>query len=186
MTSRFQPYILLYIILAFCVASSKHLLIYNEETLVCICFFSFIYVIKHYFGDTIAASIQERATSIHDQLKQSYVAQIQQESATREELKKILPISQALNKLSSRFFQSNSSRKKTVVSDLKQQIDLQLYKMYTFLYKEKQSFPQKLQKVIHDNVLISIQQSLKHRKKGRKTTNFLQDAKKKLRAASSK
>lgn len=183
MTSRFKPYILLYIILAFCVASSKHLLIYNEETLVCICFFSFIYVIKHYFGDTIAASIQERATSIHDQLKQSYVAQIEQDTATKEELTKILPVSQVLGKLSSGLLESNSSGKEVVASGLKQQIDLQLYKMYTFLYKEKQAFPQKLQKKIHDNVLLSIQQSLKHRKKGKKATNFLQDAKNKLRTA---
>nr|NP_042255.1 hypothetical protein [Prototheca wickerhamii]AAD12643.1 unknown [Prototheca wickerhamii] len=179
MKPLFQPYILLYIVLAFCVASSKHILIYNEETLVLICFFGFIFAIKHSFGNTITESIQERGDTIHDELKQSYVTQISQDLAIREQYQQIIPVSHVLDVLSTSLIEQSKATQKGAQSSLKQQIDFQIYKMYTHLYKLQQSFPQKLQKKIHDNVLLNIQQSLAL---SQKPINSIKNAKKKLKA----
>ena len=59
----------LFAFLAFCVLSSKHILIYNEETLVAISFFAFIFFVFHYFGDTIKDSLSERSQLIQQELQ---------------------------------------------------------------------------------------------------------------------
>ncbi|KAL6766020.1 hypothetical protein ACKKBG_M90090 (mitochondrion) [Auxenochlorella protothecoides x Auxenochlorella symbiontica] len=179
MKSLSKPYILLYIVLAFCVASSKHILIYNEETLVLICFFGFIFAIKHYFGDTLTASIQERGDTIHDELNQSYITQIHQDLSIRDQYKQIIPVSQVLSVFSASLVEQSESTQKLAEYSLKHQIDSQISKMYTHLYKLQQSFPQKLQKKIHDNVLPNIQQSLALNKK---PIDFIKNSKNKLKA----
>nr|QOZ41728.1 Atp4 [Prototheca wickerhamii] len=182
MTTSFKlninPYVLLYITLAFIVASSKHLIIYNEETLVVICFFGFIYSIKHYFGDTLTASIQERGDAIHEQLEQSYVLQIEQDLAIRQYYQQIIPVSRVLDVLSTSLVEQAGSTQKLAESGLRQQVDYQVYKMYTFLYKLQQSFPQKLQQKIQENVLANIQESLAASKN---PIDSIKDAKLKLK-----
>nr|YP_009094937.1 ATP synthase F0 subunit beta [Chlorella variabilis]AIU38980.1 ATP synthase F0 subunit beta [Chlorella variabilis]AJP09439.1 ATP synthase F0 subunit beta [Chlorella variabilis]AST08868.1 ATP synthase F0 subunit beta [Chlorella sp. ATCC 30562] len=59
----------LFIFLAFSVLSSKNILIYNEETLVALSFFCFIFFILHYFGNTIKESLNERSQVIRDELQ---------------------------------------------------------------------------------------------------------------------
>ena len=48
---KLRPYIFAF--LAFCVLSSKHIIIYNEEILVAITFFAFVYFVYRYFGQTM-------------------------------------------------------------------------------------------------------------------------------------
>lgn len=64
---KFRLYVFLF--LAFSVLSSKHILIYNEETLVTLSFFSFIFFIAHYFGNTIQESLSERSVLIQQELQ---------------------------------------------------------------------------------------------------------------------
>jgi F0F1-type ATP synthase membrane subunit b/b' len=66
----FQPTFRFYVLafLAFCVASSKHIIIYNEETLVACSFFLFVFFVARSFGDTITASLQERGHLIQQEL----------------------------------------------------------------------------------------------------------------------
>jgi hypothetical protein len=59
----------LFIFLAFAVLSSKNILIYNEETLVALSFFCFIYFVLHYFGTTIQNSLNERSQVIREELQ---------------------------------------------------------------------------------------------------------------------
>jgi hypothetical protein len=54
--------------LIFCVVSSKHLVIYNEETLVALSFFLFVIFVAQYFGETISESLQERSQVIQHEL----------------------------------------------------------------------------------------------------------------------
>lgn len=59
----------LFIFLAFAVLSSKNILIYNEETLVALSFFCFIFFVLHYFGNTIKESLNERSLVIREELQ---------------------------------------------------------------------------------------------------------------------
>jgi len=59
----------LFAFLAFCVLSSKHIIIYNEETLVALSFFLFVYFVSNYFGNTITDSFHERSQVIQQELQ---------------------------------------------------------------------------------------------------------------------
>lgn len=59
----------LFSFLAFCVLSSKHVFIYNEETLVAASFFLFVVFTIKYFGATISGSLDERSALIQQELE---------------------------------------------------------------------------------------------------------------------
>lgn len=59
----------LFIFLAFAVLSSKNILIYNEETLVALSFFAFVFFVLHYFGNTITDSLNERSQIIREEFQ---------------------------------------------------------------------------------------------------------------------
>jgi hypothetical protein len=88
----------LYIIafLSFCVLSSKHILIYNEETLVALSFFCFLFFVYRYFGNSIKDSLNERSQSIQFELqnfvilKQSSLQELLQEHQKVSELVKAM------------------------------------------------------------------------------------------------
>jgi hypothetical protein len=60
--------------LLWCVLSSKHILIYNEETLVALSFFLFVYLTYKYAGDSIGASMDSRGQEIATELEQFLVS----------------------------------------------------------------------------------------------------------------
>ena len=64
---KLRPYIFGF--LAFCVLSSKHIIIYNEEILVALTFFAFVYFVYRYFGQTIQESLDERSQGIQQELE---------------------------------------------------------------------------------------------------------------------
>jgi hypothetical protein len=55
--------------LAFCVLSSKNIFIYNEETLVALSFFLFLFFVFRYFGNTVKDSLDERSQIIQHELQ---------------------------------------------------------------------------------------------------------------------
>lgn len=63
--------------LLWCVCSSKHILIYNEETLVALSFFLFVYLVYTYAGDSIGASMDSRGHDIAQEMEQSLVTREQ-------------------------------------------------------------------------------------------------------------
>ena len=64
---KIRPYIFGFLIL--CVFTSKNIIIYNEETLVALSFFAFIFFVFRYFGDTIKQSLDERSGTIKYELQ---------------------------------------------------------------------------------------------------------------------
>ena len=64
---KLTPYIIGF--LAFCVVSSKHIIIYNEEILVALSFLLFVIFVSYYFGNTIKESLDERSTAIQSELQ---------------------------------------------------------------------------------------------------------------------
>lgn len=57
------------VFLLWCVLSSKHILIYNEETLVALSFFLFVYLTHKYAGDAIGESLDSRGQEIAQELQ---------------------------------------------------------------------------------------------------------------------
>lgn len=55
--------------LLWCVLSSKHILIYNEETLVALSFFLFVYLVYRYAGDSIGESLDSRGLEVAQELQ---------------------------------------------------------------------------------------------------------------------
>lgn len=64
---RIRPYIFAF--LAFCVLSSKHIIIYNEETLVALSFLLFVWFVFKYFSSNITESLDERGVNIKAELQ---------------------------------------------------------------------------------------------------------------------
>jgi hypothetical protein len=58
-------------LLIFFVLSSKHIIIYNEETLVVLCFFGFIATCQMMFSESIQSSLNERSNAIQLELVNS-------------------------------------------------------------------------------------------------------------------
>lgn len=68
---KLRPY--LFAFLAFCVLSSKHIIIYNEELLVAVSFVAFVLFSLHYFGNTIKESLDERRDGIKAELERFFL-----------------------------------------------------------------------------------------------------------------
>ena len=64
---KLAPYI--FVFLFFCVISSKHIIIYNEEILVALSFLFFVIFVSYYFQNTIKESLDERTLSIRSELQ---------------------------------------------------------------------------------------------------------------------
>lgn len=64
---KYKSYIIAF--LAFCVLSSKNIIIYNEEILVGLSFLAFIIFIIHYYGNVIQESLNERSIIIKSELQ---------------------------------------------------------------------------------------------------------------------
>jgi len=58
-------------LLAYFVLSSKHLIIYNEETLVLFSFIGFVLLSLHMMGESIENSLNERSLAISQELENS-------------------------------------------------------------------------------------------------------------------
>lgn len=65
---KLRIYIILF--LSFFVLSSKNILIFNEETLVALSFFCFLFFVNRYFGNSIRDSFNERSQSIQSRLEE--------------------------------------------------------------------------------------------------------------------
>lgn len=61
------PYIFAFLV--FCVVSSKHIVIYNEEILVALSFLFFVIFVSYYFGNNIKQSLDERSSAIQSELQ---------------------------------------------------------------------------------------------------------------------
>jgi hypothetical protein len=94
---KLRPYILA--LLTFCVLSSKHIIIYNEEILVALTFFAFIYFVYAYFGQTIQESLDERSQSIQQELESFFLVKKAALEEVIEEHGKVRALPQALQSL---------------------------------------------------------------------------------------
>lgn len=94
---KIAPYIFAF--LAFCVVSSKHIIIYNEEILVALSFLFFVIFVSFYFGNNIKESLDERSISIESELQNFLTLKKDCLNELFKEYKKAAACKQILQKL---------------------------------------------------------------------------------------
>lgn len=76
------------IFLALCVAMTKCIVVFNEETLVALTFVLFLDFSLFYFSETVQESLDERGTQIQREMERSYVQRKEVLTQSIDELKK--------------------------------------------------------------------------------------------------
>lgn len=168
---KIRPYIFGFLI--FCVFSSKNIIIYNEETLVALSFFAFIFFVFRYFGDTIKQSLDERSQTIKVELQNFLSLKADSLKQLYKEHQKVTALTNTLNTV-----------KVFTVSELKKQSNLgkgglnkvfsdQVKQKLNTLSSSKMSLYQELQQHIAQNVLSAVLVKISSLKKAGKTNNLL-------------
>ena len=168
---KIRPYIFGFLV--FCVFSSKNIIIYNEETLVALSFFAFIFFVFRYFGDTIKQSLDERSDGIKVEL-QNFL------HLKAESLKQLYKEHQKVTTLTNTFY----TVKQFTVSQLKQTTSLgktglnkvlkdQIKQKLNTLSSDKVSLYQELQQLIAVNILSAVLVKISLLKKEGKKNSLL-------------
>ena len=168
---KIRPYIFGFLV--FCVFSSKNIIIYNEETLVALSFFAFIFFVFRYFGDTIKQSLDERSQTIKVELQNFLSLKADSLKQLYKEHQKVTALTNTLNTI-----------KVFTVSELKKQSNLgkgglnkvfsdQVKQKLNTLSSSKMSLYQELQQHIAQNVLSAVLVKISSLKKAGKTNNLL-------------
>jgi phosphopantetheine adenylyltransferase len=142
--------------LAFCVFSSKNIIIYNEETLVALSFFSFILFVSRYFGTTIKESLNERSELIQHELQNFLNIKEQSFTELLIEHKKVSAIVNTLKGLNvftnTELVSLKINNQKALKNVFIEQIETKL-KTLAF---SKLMLQQKLQFLLSENVLLNV------------------------------
>nr|YP_008802543.1 ATP synthase F0 subunit beta [Monomastix sp. OKE-1]AGZ90196.1 ATP synthase F0 subunit beta [Monomastix sp. OKE-1] len=135
----FQPDNRLFVrlgILAFLTLSSKHIFIYNEETLILICFIAFIFTCQKMLGESITQSLNERSQLIAQELQNFYNLKEQLVLELIEEHQKQLSIHSFIKKIGqfslTEVKHVSLQKKKALQSLLKDQIEHKLNTLMSF------------------------------------------------------
>lgn len=161
--------------LAFCVLSSKNIIIYNEETLVALSFLAFVFFCFKYFGNTVKESLNERSDTIKLELqnflnlKQDALIQLKEEHQRISHLKQILPLLGGFTeKQLSLGGEHGGIENSGTGNDLNQIFCNQITQKLSVLASSKNKLQQDLQQLIAKNiealVLIKLERIKKHKK----------------------
>ncbi len=142
--------------LAFCVLSSKHIIIYNEETLVALSFFCFIFFVSRYFGTTITEALNERSNIIQQELQNFLNIKETSFKELLQEHNKVSGLVKALKALNgfttSELITLNANSQKALKNVFIDQIQLKL-KTLAF---SKLMLQQKLQYLLSESILSNV------------------------------
>ena len=168
---KIRPYIFGFLL--FCVFTSKNIIIYNEETLVALSFFAFIFFVFRYFGDTIKQFFDERSEGIKVELQNFYNLKAESLKQLYKEHQKVASLTNTLNTV-----------KQFTISDLKQAANLgktslnqvlknQIKQKLNTLCSGKVSLYQELQQLIAVNILSAVLVKISVLKKKGKNNSLL-------------
>jgi hypothetical protein len=142
--------------LAFCVLSSKNIIIYNEETLVALSFLCFIFFVSRYFGTTIKDSLNERSQVIQQELQNFLNIKENSFKELLSEHQKVSGLVQALKTLSifttNELLTLNSNSQKALKNVFIDQIQM---KLKTLVFS-KLMLQQKLQYLLSESILANV------------------------------
>jgi hypothetical protein len=166
---QIRPYVFAF--LAFCVLSSKHIIIYNEETLVALSFLAFVIFSFHYFGNTIKESLNERSESIKIELQNFLAFKQSSLSELLKEYQKGAQLNTALNYVLNITNKEIFAARKNTESALKTIFSNQMQQKLNTYTASKSNLQQNLQQLMAANILSAVlvkYQSLK-KKAGKKS-----------------
>ena len=135
-------------LLAFCVLSSKHIVLYNEEILVACSFLAFLVFCFHTLSDTVAESFQARSDAIQTELqnyltlKEEYVQDLIAQHKEQVDLQRALALLKEFSVADMHAI--GKSREQTLQSVFAHQIQ---HKMKSLVHAN-QSFHTKLQSLV--------------------------------------
>ena len=162
-------------LLAYFVFSSKHLIIYNEETLVLLSFIGFVLFSTHLMGESVTNSLNERSLAISQELENSlhvknqFFQELFQEHHKQFSLKSLF---QKFHESASReIFAMNGHREKSLHTVFSQEV----FQKLQGIFGSHQNFQEKLQKSFGLGFRPSVFQAFLTKKKIMKST-LLQDA----------
>ena len=157
---KIAPYIFAF--LAFCVVSSKHIIIYNEEILVALSFLFFVVFVSYYFGGNIKESLDERSNAIQFELQNFLTLKKDCLSQLFKQHNLTISANSVLESLTN--FTKLQLKNKSLGSEkaLKTIFSHQLNHKLKNLSISKLDLKQKLQQIISDELLSSI--LIKHKK----------------------
>ena len=167
-------------LLAYVVLSSKHFIIYNEETLVLLSFLGFVLLSTHMMGESVKNSLNERSFAISQELetslqvKNQFFQELFQEHEKQFSLKSLF---QKFHQSASReIFSMNGQREKSLHTVFSQEI----FQKLQGIFASHQNFQEKLQKSFGLGFRPSVFQSFLTTKKNMKST-LLQEALRQLK-----
>ena len=160
----------LFSFLAFCVLSSKNIIIYNEETLVALSFFCFIFFVSQYFGNTITESLNERGQIIQQELQNFLTIKEQSFKELLLEHQKVSGLVDGLKNLAlfttTELQKLNSNTQKALNNIFVEQIVLKLKTLSFSKLMLQQRLQYLLSEDILSNVLLAHQQTKTDKTKG--------------------
>ena len=164
----------LFVFLAFCVLSSKHIFIYNEETLVLLSFVAFLFFISHYYGDTIKESLNERGLAIKGEREDFIVRKEKSLQELLQEYQKLQAVKENLQPLSGFTNQQLSLAGKSGSLRLDLAFSQQLNEKLSTLLGSKTNLQQRLQQAMSINLfdLVLVQLYRLNRKGGKKRGGY--------------
>nr|QES94806.1 ATP synthase F0 subunit beta [Trebouxia lynnae] len=171
---KIRPYIFGFLV--FCVFTSKNIIIYNEETLVALSFFAFIFFVFRYFGDTIKQSLDERSQTIKYELQNFLYLKADSLKQLYKEHQKVAALTSTLSTVKqftvSELKQSTKYGKTTLNKVFSDQIKQKL----NTLSSSKVSLYQEVQQLIAQNILSAVLVKISSLKKAGKK-DFLLNSK---------
>ncbi len=149
-TKKIRMYLVLFLV--FSVFSSKNIIIYNEETLVALSFFTFILFCFHYFGNTITESLNERSLTIQKELQNLLDLKEECLKELSQEHKKIANLKALLLQLS-QFTQSELALSTgSAGTQCSNQFISTIQSQLSFLSASRGTLQQRLQKLVAESI----------------------------------
>ena len=165
----------IFLFLGFCVLSSKNIFIYNEETLVALSFFCFLFFVFHYFGITIKESLNERSEIIQHELQNFLNIKENSFIELLKEHEKVSGLVKAMKNLdvftNREFTTLNQNGEKALTTLFTQQIQ---QKLKTLVFS-KGVLQQKLQYLVSENILSNVLLAFQNSKRNKSLATSLQN-----------
>jgi F0F1-type ATP synthase membrane subunit b/b' len=160
-------------LLAYFVLSSKHLIIYNEETLVLLSFIAFVLLSSHMMGESVENSLNERSDAISQELQNSLQSKDQFLNELLQEHKKQFSLKNLFQKFhqsaSKEILSINGQREKALRGVFSHEVSQKVQG----LFGSSQSFQEKLQKSFGLGFRASLFEAFLSQKKTLKSTLLL-------------